>query len=363
MKVVVAPDSLKESASAVEAADAICSGLLSVLPELTVVCSPISDGGEGFMEALGPAGEQGVRSLSVTGPDGEDVQATYRLTGTKAVIEVAQASGLHLSKRRNVNLATTFGAGELLKDALARGAREVLIGLGGSATVDGGIGLLRALGARFMTKTGEELQHPIELRDLADVALPTRTELGLEGVRLQVAVDVDQVLAGCARVFGPQKGGQPNEIEALEKGLERLAAVVDEDGRHAARPGSGAAGGLGFALSLLGADLRPGIDLVLDERRFDDILEGAALCVTAEGSIDGQSLQGKATVGVARRAQAAGVPCVAVAGLVDPTLDADRLPFDVLQLHEGPPRSFDEARRTVIADLRNAGMRLAERLR
>lgn len=358
-KVVVAPDSLKGSVSATNAANAICDGIRRARPALDVAAVPISDGGEGFLDAFASVDSGPNLSREVEGPDGQPVTATYRLRDRVAVIELAQAAGLHLSERYDITTATTFGVGELLLDAVKNGAREVLVGLGGSATVDGGIGLLRALGARFIDDEGRAITTPAGLARLGSVLLPTLESGSNQDVRLRVAVDVEQKLAGCATTFGSQKGGTPHDVEVMELALQRFAAVADGAGLHANKLGSGAAGGVGFALSLLGAELQSGIDLVLDAVGFDEILVGASLCVTAEGRVDAQSFQGKATVGVARRAAAAGVRCLVIAGSIADDVDTTALPFEVVPLHPHRVPSPEQAKASVIEDLRRVGGRIA----
>ena len=261
-------------------------------------------------------------TVPATGPTGEPIIAGYALDRHRAVIELAAVVGLDRLPGGQLDPlgASTYGLGVVIKDALDRGAQEIVLGLGGSASTDGGAGMVQALGARLYDSAGQDLRPGGgALADLARVDLaPLQDTLG--GARILVATDVDNPLLGpngAAAVFGPQKGASAAEIDRLEHGLGTLARVVaDAIGRDdSTQPGAGSAGGTGFAaLALLNADIRPGIELVLELVDFASRLDGAGLVITGEGSLDEQSLAGKAPIGVARAAGAAGVPVVAVAG-------------------------------------------------
>jgi glycerate 2-kinase len=324
MRVVVAPDKFQGSLTAAQAAQAIRAGLLRARPDVEVVALPLGDGGAGTLEALVAAGFQRV-PVPATGPTGEPVQAAIAVDGDRCFVEMAEASGLkRLPGGRRAPLeATTYGTGELLRAALDRGARTVVLGIGGSATTDGGAGMAAALGARFLDDAGAELPPGgAALLRLAHVDT-ARLDRRLRQVQVTVAADVDNPLVGpdgAAHVFGPQKGAGPDEVLLLDSALRRYARVLAADlGVDLAdTPSAGAAGGLGAgAIAFLGARVRAGIELVLDLVGFDQQVATADLVVTGEGKLDAQSLRGKAPVGVARAATAQGVPVVALAGVVE----------------------------------------------
>lgn len=324
MLVVVAPDKFKGSLTAMEAATAIAAGLRTGRPGVETRILPIADGGDGTLEAAVVAGYERVE-LEVTGPTGAPVRAAIALRGDTAIVEMAQASGMQrLPGGHPAPLtASTFGTGQLIRAALDRGARQVVLGIGGSATTDGGSGMARALGARFLAADGTELPP-------GGAALATLSRIDIEkldprlpSVRVTVATDVDNPLfglEGAAYVYGPQKGATPADVKVLDAALRRYADVLTRTVGVdiSAVPGSGAAGGLGAgAMAFLKATPRSGISLMLDLVGFRKALEGASLVVTGEGSLDVQSLRGKAVMGVTRVAVAAGVPVVVLAGRVD----------------------------------------------
>ncbi|WP_371368983.1 glycerate kinase [Pseudomonas sp. QL9] len=323
MKLVIAPDSFKESLSAPDVAAAIARGWLRARPADEVLLRPMADGGEGTVDAVLEATGGERRECLVRGPLGTPVQAHWGwLEEGTAVIEMAAASGLHLvpAHQRDATRTSSFGTGELIRAALDAGARKIILGLGGSATNDGGLGLLQALGVRFLDEQGALLgDGGAELARLhaIDVA---GLDARLRAVEVEVAADVDNPLygpRGASAVFGPQKGASPAQVEQLNAALQRYAQVaaqvLGED--HSAYPGVGAAGGLGFAArAFLGARFRPGIELVAEVAGLAEAMQGAALAITGEGRLDAQSLHGKTPVGVARVAAAAGVPVIALAG-------------------------------------------------
>ncbi|HZD02855.1 MAG TPA: glycerate kinase [Actinomycetes bacterium] len=324
MRVLVAPDKFEGSLTAAEAASAIEAGLLRARPDAEVVRLPVGDGGAGTLSALLAAGFERV-PVRATGPTGEPVDAAIALRGERAFVEMAEASGLRrLPGGRRAPLdATTYGTGELIRAALDLGARELVLGIGGSATTDGGAGMASALGVRFLDQAG----RPLPPGGAALLRL-ARIDAGgvdprIKGVRVTVAADVDNPLVGpqgAAAVYGPQKGASPQDVLLLDSALRRYARVLQADlGVDLAdAPGAGAAGGLGAgAMAFLGAGLRSGIDMVLELVGFDDAVAGADLVVTGEGKIDFQSLRGKAPFGVARAAAAHGVPVVALGGVVE----------------------------------------------
>ena len=320
MRVVVAPDKFKGCLSALEVARAVASGVQSGRPDAVTVVLPVADGGDGTVAAALAAGYEQV-VVPVEGPTGRRVDASYAVRGREAVVELAVACGLDLlpEGRREPLLASTYGLGQVIADAAGRGATRIVLGLGGSASTDGGAGMVQALGARLLDRDGNELgRGGAALSDLTDLDLAGLP--GLAGAQVVLASDVDNPLLGprgAAAVFGPQKGALPSQVQQLEAAMARWADFVERavgsDRRHAR--GAGAAGGTGFAaLALLDAASRPGIELVLDLVDFDTAVRGADLVVTGEGSLDEQSLAGKAPVGVAAAAARAGVTTVAVAG-------------------------------------------------
>ncbi|OEC37210.1 glycerate kinase [Pseudomonas cuatrocienegasensis] len=323
MKIVIAPDSFKESLSAPQVAEAIAAGWADVYPQAELCLRPMADGGEGTVDAVLAATGGERRECEVSGPMGAPVLAHWGwLENATAVIEMAAASGLHWVAReqRDATVASSRGTGELICAALDAGAQRIILGLGGSATNDGGAGLLQALGVRFLDAAGRDLAPGgAALAQLDQIDL-TGLDPRLLDVQVEVAADVDNPLCGdkgASAVFGPQKGATPAQVAQLDAALSRLAWVVSgtlgED--FSQFPGVGAAGGLGFAAkAFLRARFRPGIELVAELSELADALRGADLVITGEGRLDEQSLHGKTPVGVARQAQAAGVPVVALAG-------------------------------------------------
>lgn len=326
MKIVIAPDSFKESLSAAEVAAAIAAGLREVWPQAELVCRPMADGGEGTLAALIAATGGEYRERVVRGPLGEPVTAQWGwiAASRSAVIEMAAASGLQLvpPQQRDVLRACTHGTGELIRAALDAGATRIVLGFGGSATNDGGSGMLRALGARFEDAAGSPLPPGgAALAQLARIDL-SGLDPRLAQVDFEVACDVDNPLCGprgASQVFGPQKGATPEQVRQLDAALARFADVCTQtlgrDDRDL--PGSGAAGGIGFAArSFLGASFRPGIELVAEVSGLEQALIGADLVITGEGRIDLQTLHGKTPMGVASIAKRHGVPVVALAGML-----------------------------------------------
>jgi glycerate kinase len=332
-RVVVAPDKFKGSLAAAEVADRVVAGLVGGGFAGEILTLPVADGGDGTVAAAVSAGFRRIE-LGVRGPVGKNVTASYALRDGTAVIEAAQACGLSLLPAGALAplTATSRGVGELILTACRMGAKRVVLGVGGVATTDGGAGLVQALGARLTDAKGREL--PPGGAALARLATFDLARLrDLSGVEFLLASDVDNPLlgpSGAAEVYAPQKGASPAEVELLEAGLRRWADVTETavGGSLPVRdaPGAGAAGGIGFAaLLFLGARMRPGIELLLELASFGSRLDGARLVITGEGSLDAQTLHGKAPVGVARAAAAhdPAIPVVAVAGRC--TLSADQL--------------------------------------
>ena len=322
MKIVLAPDSFKESMTAVQAAEAMKRGFAKVFPDAEYVCVPMADGGEGTAQTLVSALSGEWVHLSVQDPLGRPVEARYGvLPGGRAVIEMAEAAGIHLvsADERNPLLTSTFGVGQMVRDAVGRGIRHIILGLGGSATNDGGAGLLQALGFRLLRADGSELSPGgAALAELAAVLPPA--DDGLAGCVFEAACDVRNPLCGpegASAVFGPQKGATPERVAVLDQALAHYADVLAQGGWPDSREqaGSGAAGGLGFALrTVLGAELKPGIDMVVQTVGLVEALHGADLAVTGEGRMDGQTAFGKVPSGVLAAASQQNVPVVAIAG-------------------------------------------------
>ena len=324
MKLVIAPDSFKESMSAERVALAIAAGWREVFAEADIRLCPMADGGEGTVEAVLSATGGERREQQVRGPLGTPVTAHWGWLPDErqAVIEMAAASGLHwvAAEQRDARITTTYGTGELVLAALDAGARRIILGIGGSATNDGGAGLLEALGARLLNEEGQPIgRGGAALTDLQRIEL-AGLDTRLAATEIIIAADVDNPLCGphgASHVFGPQKGASADQVEQLDHALSHfadvMAAALGQDYRDV--PGVGAAGGLGFAArAVLGARFRPGIELVAELSGLAEAVQGADLVITGEGRLDGQSLHGKTPVGVARIARAAGVPVIALAG-------------------------------------------------
>lgn len=322
MRIVLAPDSFKESMSAAEAAAAMSRGVRAVLPDAVCVEVAMADGGEGTTEAL-MAGLRGEwRSVDTCDALGRSIEARYGLTADGlAVIEVASAVGIGLiaPSDRDVMRATSRGVADLVLDALDAGAARLVVGLGGSVTTDGGAGMLAGLGAAWLDAEGAELSpDPAGLSRLDRVDL-SRLDKRLSGVVIELACDVTNPLLGAlgaAAVFGPQKGASPEQVAVLDAGLARIADALVRAGRPDVRsvPGAGAAGGLGAAFLSLGASLRPGVEVVAQAAGLDAAVQGADLVLTGEGCLDRQTLAGKTPAGVAAVAARHGVPVIAFAG-------------------------------------------------
>jgi glycerate kinase len=314
MKVLLAPDKFKGTLAAGQVADHLAAGLRRAEPALEVRVVPVADGGEGTVDAACAAGFDRLVT-TVTGPLGAPVRAMLALRGHTAVVELAQASGLGWGS--SPMSATSYGVGELIRVAMDLGCSRIVLGLGGSACTDGGAGMLRALGVVVLDGSGRPVAPGGE-------GLLTVDRVGLDGlddrlsqVELVLATDVDNPLSDAAPVYGPQKGASPRQVELLSEALDRWSKVV---GGHPTLPGAGAAGGVGYAaLAVLGAIRRAGVDVLLDLLGFGDAVRDASLVITGEGSLDAQSLRGKAPVGVARAAR--GVPVVAVAGVCSLTAE------------------------------------------
>lgn len=321
MKVIFAPDKFKGSCPADKAAEAMARGWKGIFPGDEAVLMPVADGGDGTLAAMHAACGGQYITVGVQGPMGDTIQEKWLLLddGT-AVIEMALASGLGLvaESQRDVRRADTFGTGQLISDALDRGCRRFIVGIGGSATNDGGIGMLRALGVKFLSAK-DELIAPGDLITLEQIDF-SGFDLRLAECSITIASDVSNPLCGAngaSAVYGPQKGATASDVAHMDMCLKKLSevAAAQMGFDRSESPGAGAAGGVGWALmQCCGASMRPGIELVLDAAGFDKMLSGAGLVVTGEGSVDGQTAMGKALSGIAGRAQDSGVPVAVIAG-------------------------------------------------
>lgn len=324
MKIVIAPDSYKESLSAVDVAQAIEKGFREIFPDAEYVSVPVADGGEGTVDAMISATKGSKITTTVTGPLGEPVTACWGMSGDgkTAIIEMAEASGLALVpiEQRNPLITTSYGTGELILRALDNGARNIIIGIGGSATNDGGAGMMQALGARLTDANGKEIgQGGGSLLSLNGIDISGLDER-LESCVINVACDVTNPLIGengASRIFGPQKGACEKMIVELDSNLSHFADVIKKhlhiDVKNA--PGAGAAGGMGAALmAFLGADLRSGVEIVTEALNLEEHIHDCSLVITGEGRMDSQSIRGKVPVGVAAVAKKYRKPVIGIAG-------------------------------------------------
>ncbi|HCT7983698.1 TPA: glycerate kinase [Serratia liquefaciens] len=323
-KVVIAPDSFKESLSALEVAEAIERGFRQIFPQVQYVKLPMADGGEGTVDSMVAATGGEIVTVAVTGPLGQPVQAFYGLLGEgeTAVIEMAAASGLHLAPKaqRDPRMTTSYGTGELILAALERGVKTIILGIGGSATNDGGAGMMQALGARLLDENRQALPPGgAALAQLAYIDL-SGVDPRLQQVNITAACDVDNPLCGAngaSAVFGLQKGATPEMVTQLDAALRHYGTLLEQaTGREVINaPGAGAAGGMGAALlGMLNARLRPGIEIVIETLQLEEALRDADLVITGEGRLDSQSIHGKTPIGVARVAKRFGLPVIGIAG-------------------------------------------------
>lgn len=331
MKIVIAPDSYKESLTAMEVANAIEVGFRQIMPDAQYIKLPMADGGEGTVQSLIDASNGTIIEHQATGPLGERVNSFFGVMGEgkTAIIEMAAVSGLHLVpiKQRNPMLTTSYGTGELILAALDKGAEHIIIGIGGSATNDGGIGMAQALGARLLDDDNQQIGYGgnalarlarIDLRDV---------DSRLTQIKLEVACDVDNPLCGelgASHVFGPQKGATREMVEQLDKHLAHYASIIKRDVGVDVKnmPGAGAAGGMGAALvGLFNAELRPGIEIVMDAVNLAGVIKDADLIITGEGRIDSQTIHGKTLIGVARTAKRFNKAVIGIAGCLSNDCD------------------------------------------
>ena len=331
MKFVLAPDSFKECMSSKEVCEVMESGIRKVYPEAEIIKVPMADGGEGTVEALVEATSGTYHTVNVTGPLGNKVDAVFGVLGNKktAVIEMATASGLHLVKReeRNPLITTTFGTGELIKAALDLGVKHIVIGIGGSATNDGGAGMIQALGGKLLDREGNEIGFGGGSLDKIETIDLSQIDSRIKDTVIEVACDVTNPLIGekgASEIFGRQKGATEEMVKVLDSNLANYANVIkrDLDIDIAYVEGAGAAGGLGAALlAFLNGELKRGIDLVIKHTELKEKLEGADYVFTGEGSIDYQTMYGKTPIGVATIAKEKGVKTIAFAGNVGEGID------------------------------------------
>lgn len=326
-----APDSFKESLTAMEAARAMAQGIENADHDAEVRCLPMADGGEGTARALVDATGGSMRAVPVHDPLGRPVEGHFGLLadGTTAVVETAEASGLALleAKERNPLIASSYGTGELMLAAVRSGAKRIIVGLGGSATNDAGAGLLQALGVRLLDKNGNDLAHGgAALANLTTIDISTM-DPALKNVAITAACDVTNPLTGptgASAVFGPQKGASKDDVATLDAALAHFAQVIDSQLGVAVNdvPGAGAAGGIGAALrGFLNAEFRPGIAIVIEQSGLDAAAQWADVVFTGEGSIDFQTKFGKTPAGVAETAKRHGKPVIAVAGHIGTGID------------------------------------------
>ena len=327
MKIVIAPDSFKETLSAFEVASTIESSFQNVFPEAEIIKIPIADGGEGTVEAMVRATDGSFEFSEVEGPMGNITSAKWGMLGNSktAVIEIAEACGLHLvqANKRNPMTASSFGVGQLVVAALDKGAKKIIIGLGGSATNDGGYGFLRAIGVQFLDSEGNELNGHFETLSLLSDINFNHIDTRIKNTSFEIACDVDNPLLGekgASKVFATQKGASNKMIEELESIMTNYYEIISSQlgSQLNDRPGFGAAGGLGFGISaFINSELKSGINIVLEALNFNQYLLDADLVITGEGRIDSQSERGKAPIGVIKYANQLNCKVIVIAGSVD----------------------------------------------
>jgi len=353
MKIVVAPDSFKGSLTAIEVSDAIEKGIREIFPEAEIIKIPMADGGDGTVQCLVSATGGKILEEKVIGPLGDEVLASYGILADKktAVIEMAAASGLTLvpEGKRNPLITTTYGTGQLIKAALDQGCRKMIIGIGGSATNDGGAGMVQDLGVKLLDQEGKEIGFGGgELKKIIRIDI-SGMDNRLSDTKVLVASDVNNPLCGpkgASRIYGPQKGATPEVIEELDKSLAHFAELIKRDLNKDIKdmPGAGAAGGLGAGLmAFLNAELRPGIEIIIEVVKLEQAIKDADLVITGEGKIDSQTIYGKAPIGVAKIAKKYKIPVMAIAPIIGE--DADivyRYGIDFLVKISEPPMSLTE---------------------
>jgi glycerate 2-kinase len=352
MKIVIAPDSFKGSLTAIEVSDALEKGVKEVFPEAKVEKIPMADGGEGTVQCLVNATRGEIYEKEVIGPLGEPVIASFGILGDQntAVLEMASASGLPLvpPEKKNPLITTTFGTGQLIKAALDHGCRKMIIGIGGSATNDGGAGMVQALGVRLLNEAGKDIGYGgTQLSQLNRIDV-SEMDRRIKKTKILVASDVQNPLCGptgASRIYGPQKGATEEMITTLDYALSHFAQIIKQDlGKDISDiPGAGAAGGLGAGLmAFLDAELKPGIDIVINNVHLEEIVQDADLVITGEGEINGSTIYGKTPIGVARVAKKYQIPVVSISALIDESgLLVKQHGIDYLIKPENPPMNLE----------------------
>ena len=374
MKIICAPDSFKESLSAIDAARAMADGIREVWPDAGIDCCPVGDGGEGTLAALLESGGGQLLDVQIAGPFGEKVNASFGMFGGErlAFVESAMAIGLPLisTGQRDVMRTTSFGVGELILNAISHKPAKIVVGVGGSATNDGGCGMAQALGVRFFDSKDQQIEKPINGEMLSTIARidVSHRNPALNNVTVTVACDVTNPMtgeSGAAHIYGPQKGASPAQVVELDAGLTNLAMIIRRDLgidiEHVA--GTGAGGGLGGGLvAFAGASIESGIDIVLNAVNFHERVRDCDLCLTGEGRLDGQSVTGKACIGVAKAAALQDVPTIALVGSVGPGAEKCLAAGidDYLLIGEGLPA--DESMRRAATLLTETASRLVRAL-
>jgi len=365
MKIVVAPDSFKGSLTAVEVSDAIEQGAREIFPEAEIVKIPMADGGDGTVQCLINATGGEILREKVTGPLGDEVLASYGILGDKktAVIEMAEASGLTLvpENKRNPLITTTYGTGQLIKAALDQGCRKMIIGIGGSATNDGGAGMVQALGVKLLDREGKKIGFGGgELKKINRIDI-SNLDNRLSDTKTLVASDVNNPLCGpkgASRIYGPQKGATPEIIEELDESLAHFAEIIKKDLNKDIKNmlGAGAAGGLGASLmAFLDAELRPGIEIMIEVVKLEQAIKDADLVITGEGKIDSQTIYGKAPIGVAKIAKKYNIPVIAVAAIIGDDADiVHQYGISSLISVSGTPMRLDESVPNKVSLIKNS---------
>ena len=365
MKIVIAPDSFKGSLTAIEVSDAIEQGVKEIFPEAEIVKIPMADGGDGTVQCLVNATGGKILREKVTGPLGDEVLASYGILGDKktAVIEMAEASGLTLvpENKRNPLITTTYGTGQLIKAALDQGCRKMIIGIGGSATNDGGAGMLQALGVKLLDREEKEVGFGGgELKKIFRIDTKY-LDNRLSEAKVLIASDVSNPLCGsqgASRIYGPQKGATPEMIKKLDESLSYFAELIKRDLNKDVKdiPGAGAAGGLGASLmAFLNAELRPGIEIMIEIVKLEQAIKDADLVITGEGKIDSQTIYGKAPIGVAKIAKKYKVPVMAIAVILGEGADiVYQHGIDFLMKISEPPMSINDSKDNKISIIRKS---------
>jgi len=353
MKIVIAPDSFKGSLTNIEVAGAIELGIKEVFPEAEIIKIPMADGGEGTVQCLVNATSGKVLQEEVINPLGKKISASYGILGDRntAVIEMAEASGITLisSEERNPLITTTYGTGQLIKSALNKGCSKMIIGIGGSATNDGGAGMVQALGVRLLDRQDKEIGFGgAELMNIHHIDI-SQMDQRISKLEILVASDVKNPLcgpSGATRIYGPQKGATEEMMVVLEEALEHFERIIDETLHKDVKniPGAGAAGGLGAGLmAFLDAKLKPGIEIIVEAVKLEKAVKDADLVITGEGKIDSQTIYGKVPVGVAKIAKKYDIPVMAIGAIIDKDAEiVHKYGIDFLVKVSDPPMSLTE---------------------